>query len=257
VYALTIKQPWAELIIRGRKDVENRVWRTKHRGMLAVHAGEGFDAHEPAVRGPFEHGAIIGVVDVVACRKRSGSPWGLGGQWHWVLERPRRLTQPIECKGKQGLWTVDRGIEQRIHERLRGVRVAQSRNEEVVRRAPVSKKLSKRAETSPRQALKGEMAGFLAVDSGQVMVVDPAHVKHWGGDALPTSTRKRRPTQTFDYQGAVTATSSKEGYGMLGPGLAVVVGTTYGDGDYPVYAMRDRRGDVVRLVVELSESLEL
>lgn len=30
--ALTIKQPWASLIVHGIKDIENRTWRTDYRG---------------------------------------------------------------------------------------------------------------------------------------------------------------------------------------------------------------------------------
>src|SRR3954453_23306276 len=37
--ALTIRQPWAALIMAGSKDVENRVWPTSFRGRLAIHAG--------------------------------------------------------------------------------------------------------------------------------------------------------------------------------------------------------------------------
>lgn len=37
--ALTVKQPWAELIITGLKDVENRSRRTTFRGRFAVHTG--------------------------------------------------------------------------------------------------------------------------------------------------------------------------------------------------------------------------
>ena len=32
--ALTIKQPWASLIVHGIKDIENRTWRTDYRGPL-------------------------------------------------------------------------------------------------------------------------------------------------------------------------------------------------------------------------------
>jgi hypothetical protein len=35
--ALSIKQPWAQLIIMGAKDVENRNRRTNFRGRFAVH----------------------------------------------------------------------------------------------------------------------------------------------------------------------------------------------------------------------------
>ena len=37
--ALTIHQPYAELIRRGEKVIENRTWPTSYRGPLAIHAG--------------------------------------------------------------------------------------------------------------------------------------------------------------------------------------------------------------------------
>jgi ASCH domain len=42
--ALTIRQPWAELILRGRKPFELRTWRTKYRGPLVIHAAAKIDA---------------------------------------------------------------------------------------------------------------------------------------------------------------------------------------------------------------------
>ena len=38
--ALSIRQPWAWLIVHGYKDVENRTWSTKFRGRVQVHAGK-------------------------------------------------------------------------------------------------------------------------------------------------------------------------------------------------------------------------
>jgi hypothetical protein len=37
--ALSIRQPWAWLIVHGHKDIENRDWSTPFRGQLLVHAG--------------------------------------------------------------------------------------------------------------------------------------------------------------------------------------------------------------------------
>lgn len=37
--ALTIRQPWAQLIAIGAKQIETRSWPTKHRGRIAIHAG--------------------------------------------------------------------------------------------------------------------------------------------------------------------------------------------------------------------------
>ena len=38
--ALSIRQPWAWLIVNGHKDIENRDWPTNFRGRLLVHAGQ-------------------------------------------------------------------------------------------------------------------------------------------------------------------------------------------------------------------------
>ncbi len=37
--ALSVRQPWAWLIVAGYKDVENRGWATKYRGRILIHAG--------------------------------------------------------------------------------------------------------------------------------------------------------------------------------------------------------------------------
>jgi hypothetical protein len=44
--ALSIRQPWAWLIVHGWKDVENRNWQTKHRGRFLVHAAQGMTRAE-------------------------------------------------------------------------------------------------------------------------------------------------------------------------------------------------------------------
>ena len=44
--ALTIKQPWATLIMQGDKRFEFRSWQTKYRGELLIHAGKGIDKHK-------------------------------------------------------------------------------------------------------------------------------------------------------------------------------------------------------------------
>ena len=36
--AISIRQPWASLILKCGKDIENRSWPTKFRGRILVHA---------------------------------------------------------------------------------------------------------------------------------------------------------------------------------------------------------------------------
>ncbi len=40
---ISIKQPWASLIIEGYKEYEFRTWKTKYRGEIFIHASKTFD----------------------------------------------------------------------------------------------------------------------------------------------------------------------------------------------------------------------
>ena len=125
---LTIRQPWAELIVRGRKRVENRSWRTTHRGPLAIHAGlsRRWYAENPpllrpkGIRFPAEEsvafGAILGIVDVVDCvpiedwRARCpGDPFAKG-PCCWVLRNPRRLKKPVIYTGQRRMFDLPAGL---------------------------------------------------------------------------------------------------------------------------------------------------
>jgi ASCH domain-containing protein len=41
---ISIRQPWASLIVSGAKDVENRTWPTRYRGPVLVHASQRADS---------------------------------------------------------------------------------------------------------------------------------------------------------------------------------------------------------------------
>ena len=43
VKTLTIREPWASLIVNGYKEYEFRSWKTNYRGKILIHAGIGFD----------------------------------------------------------------------------------------------------------------------------------------------------------------------------------------------------------------------
>lgn len=107
--ALSIRQPWAELVLRGLKDVENRSWRTHHRGPLLIHASQGAD--EPwygdfGIPEDAPRGALVGVVDVIDCMRQRTSPWHSRGSWGFYLAKPRRLPRPVPWKASLGLFDV-------------------------------------------------------------------------------------------------------------------------------------------------------
>ena len=71
---LTIKQPWATLIMQGNKSYEFRSWQTKYRGDLLIHAGKGIDKEAMKrlakyIPKELPVGKILGKVTLVDCIK--------------------------------------------------------------------------------------------------------------------------------------------------------------------------------------------
>ena len=68
---LTIKQPWASLIVDGYKKYEFRSWKTNYRGKILIHAGMSLE-NDMALKFKdynleYLKGAIIGEVEIVDC----------------------------------------------------------------------------------------------------------------------------------------------------------------------------------------------
>jgi hypothetical protein len=109
---VSVKQPWASLIVRGVKDIENRSWSTIYRGPLLVHASlkpDQITSEEveerygvPPTGGPY--GGVVGIVDLVDVRTLSTSRW-FSGPFGWVLENARPLPF-VPWRGSLGLRTA-------------------------------------------------------------------------------------------------------------------------------------------------------
>ena len=108
--AISIRQPFAELIVQGIKDVENRTWPTAHRGRLLIQASSQVDASAMKDYGyaaaSLPRGALVGVVDLADCTRQRGSPWHLPGHEGWYLANPRRFSRPVPFSGKLGFFKV-------------------------------------------------------------------------------------------------------------------------------------------------------
>jgi len=120
--ALSIRQPWADCIIYGGKDIENRPWPTRFRGTIFVHAPKSFDREgwlwlndrigNLARPEDFKTGGIVGTVKIVDCVTEYESAW-FSGPYGFVLSEPEHFPF-YECKGKLGLFEIDfdrRGID--------------------------------------------------------------------------------------------------------------------------------------------------
>lgn len=131
--ALSIRQPWAHCILHFGKPVENRKWSTKVRGTICIHASKGMTLNEwrdgletyrmsgagferlrafPE-RSELKLGGIVGVVDIVDCVTRHGSPWFFG-PYGFVLANPRPVPF-IAVKGALGFFEWRRHLQEPSH----------------------------------------------------------------------------------------------------------------------------------------------
>lgn len=134
MWALTVLQPYAWMMIHGSKDIENRSWVNAILNHLitrgepfAVHAGlsmtrvyyreavEFAKAQDPELVVPrideLVLGALLGtVVPTQIYRPEDWTPdrrWHMPDQYGWQLEDRTTLPRYVPAKGKQGFWTVD------------------------------------------------------------------------------------------------------------------------------------------------------
>jgi hypothetical protein len=123
--ALSLKQPYAELVVSGKKTIELRNWNTKFRGEFLIHASKQVDKNAMKSLGFDELplGCIIGKA-FLADVKHYTSPeehakdkkkhlastdWGNNG---FVLKDAVRFELPIPCKGALNFWEFNGNIEQ-------------------------------------------------------------------------------------------------------------------------------------------------
>jgi hypothetical protein len=109
--ALSLRQPWGDLLVYGVKDVENRRWSTRHRGLLVIHAAQTLDVDAMGTVGHLltrepPTGVLIGTVEVLDCVRESASPWAWPGQWHWLIADAVAFDEPLPCRGYPGLFDV-------------------------------------------------------------------------------------------------------------------------------------------------------
>ena len=100
VRAISIRQPYVELILKGIKKNEFRDIRTKIRERVWLYASlsPADDAQAwgrvHRERGSLPVGRIVGSVEIVGCRKQSG------GDFAYQLAHPRRITKRLRHKNQ-------------------------------------------------------------------------------------------------------------------------------------------------------------
>ena len=114
---LSICQPFAELIVQGKKTIELRKWNTKFRGEFLVHAAknilEEYCKRMKISPKTVTTGAIIGKVNLVDVKKYDSDKElkadkkkhhsisdNTKNKYGFILENPKKLRVPIEYLGK-------------------------------------------------------------------------------------------------------------------------------------------------------------
>lgn len=101
--ALSVRQPYAELIMRGKKKYEYRSLITHKRGRVYIYAsmtpGDEHDFKRLGLKpGDLPTGVLVGTVEITNC---TGRP----GDYEWHLANPERLPELIKPERKpQPVW---------------------------------------------------------------------------------------------------------------------------------------------------------
>ena len=122
---LSIKNPWATLIVDGYKEYEFRSWKTKYRGKILIHSSLGI---EKDMLERFKHynlecinGYIIGEAILIDCilvtnefneelLKIDKTVYGRAThemKYAWKFENIIKYDRPIKVKGSLGLWNYE------------------------------------------------------------------------------------------------------------------------------------------------------
>jgi hypothetical protein len=147
---LSLRQPWAGLLVTGVKKFELRTWRPMARsGWLLIHASAGKATGLPGLRAEpmfqralaragmksesdWEQSAIVGAVHFRHFRDwyKEGYPTGVSEvsrflvgdqppQFLWEVGRAYKFTQSLPCKGKLKLWITDGVLARSASQRIR------------------------------------------------------------------------------------------------------------------------------------------
>ncbi|QDT55171.1 ASCH domain protein [Caulifigura coniformis] len=120
--ALGVRQPWAELILRGIKTIEVRSLPTNVRGPIYLYSSKKLAETPAAEAAAARHGIetialprglLVGTIDIVGCESCRPSdaeaacltPQIIAGKLGWRLEKPHRLATPLPVRFlPYGVW---------------------------------------------------------------------------------------------------------------------------------------------------------
>lgn len=125
--ALSLRQPWADLVVNGIKDIENRSRPTRFRGRLLIHASKKVEWERVekyykllGLASPEDYqpvvGALLGWTEIIDCVQTHRSRFFFG-PYGYVLRNSQRLVVPVPWKGSLGMFRVPAEVvkRKRVH----------------------------------------------------------------------------------------------------------------------------------------------
>lgn len=126
--SLSIRQPWALLVCVGAKLVENRTWKTSHRGEVAIHAGGYKDAvkhfreqdtRSHALGDVISFGAIIGTVELHDSLAYVDNVWEdpfAEGPFCLLFRNAKLFREPISHSGRVNLCELPTEVAKQVED---------------------------------------------------------------------------------------------------------------------------------------------
>ena len=103
--ALSLKQPWANMICSGEKTIETRTWNTHYRGDLVICSSQ-----SPKVE---PYGCALCIVELYGtepmtkAHEKGACCDVYDRAWAWHLRSIRPLKKPVPVKGKLGIFDLE------------------------------------------------------------------------------------------------------------------------------------------------------
>jgi len=129
--AMSIRQPWLDMILIGAKILELRTWNLSLRGQVALHAPQRIDfvnAYFYGYREPWllPRGKVVALASIADVWELDEKSWTstlaahrqplpyYGGAYAVQLTNVQRLDRPISCRGRQKVFHLPDSIASRV-----------------------------------------------------------------------------------------------------------------------------------------------
>lgn len=106
--AISLKQPWANLVASGKKTIETRTWSTKYRGDLVICSSQ-----NPKIEPYGKALCIVELYDIRPMTKKDERKACIKiypGAYAWFLRNLRPINPPIPIKGSLGIFDLKLGL---------------------------------------------------------------------------------------------------------------------------------------------------